>query len=88
MQKDNEVGRKEAGGWGRLSEPGRSRWTRIVTNCRRRTNLQVRAEKLVKKKKKKKKKEEEEEEEEEKEEKEEEEEQEELFYKLYITAHP
>ncbi|GFO41466.1 hypothetical protein PoB_006797100 [Plakobranchus ocellatus] len=42
MQKDKEVGRKEGGGWGRLIEPDRSRWTRIVTNSSRGTNLYVR----------------------------------------------
>ncbi|GFO41462.1 hypothetical protein PoB_006796700 [Plakobranchus ocellatus] len=42
MHKDKEVGRKEGGGWGRLTEPDRSRWTRIVTNRSRGTNLYVR----------------------------------------------
>ncbi|GFO41461.1 hypothetical protein PoB_006796600 [Plakobranchus ocellatus] len=42
MQKDKEVGRKEGGGWGTLTEPDRSRWTRIVTNRSRGTNLYVR----------------------------------------------
>ncbi|GFO35129.1 hypothetical protein PoB_006163400 [Plakobranchus ocellatus] len=44
MQKDKEVGRKEGRGWGRLTEPDRSRRTGIVTNRHRGNNLYVRAQ--------------------------------------------
>ncbi|GFO36585.1 hypothetical protein PoB_006309000 [Plakobranchus ocellatus] len=43
MQKDKEVGRKEGGGWGRLTEPDHSRRTGIVINRHRGNNLCTRA---------------------------------------------
>ncbi|GFO12760.1 hypothetical protein PoB_003926500 [Plakobranchus ocellatus] len=42
--KDEEVDRKEAAGWARLTQPDRSRRTRIVTSHRHGTNLYVRAQ--------------------------------------------
>ncbi|GFO49823.1 hypothetical protein PoB_007632800 [Plakobranchus ocellatus] len=49
MQKDKEVGRKEGGRWGRLTEPDPSRRTGIVTNRHRGTNVHVRAQTATKK---------------------------------------
>ncbi|GFO31244.1 hypothetical protein PoB_005774900 [Plakobranchus ocellatus] len=44
MQKDKEVGRKEGGRKGRLTEADRSRRTGIVTNRHRGSNVHVRAQ--------------------------------------------
>ncbi|GFO00840.1 hypothetical protein PoB_002734500 [Plakobranchus ocellatus] len=43
-ERDKEVGRKEGWGWRRLTEPDRSRRTRIVPNRRRGDKLYVRAQ--------------------------------------------